>query len=117
MQHFRPETPDEWWDYEGVVLVDGELRRPAAPDPLEPLVQRVAERVFVVLEQRQQEPTASLLVDADEAARLLGITRDALDKRVQRNQVSGVVRTGRRIQFNREKLQNMKNSPSRRRSR
>lgn len=48
--------------------------------------------------------TEPLLMDADEVARLLGITREALDKRVQRHQVPGVVRTGRRVQFNRERL-------------
>jgi len=49
------------------------------------------------------EPPAML--DADEAARLLGISREALYMRVARGQVPGVVRTGkRRIQFHRERL-------------
>lgn len=60
----------------------------------------------VLGQQRTCEPSASLLVDADEAARLLDITRAALDKRVARAQmpVGSIKRTGRRIQFVRAKL-------------
>jgi excisionase family DNA binding protein len=49
------------------------------------------------------EPEA-LLLSVAEAARLLGVTRDALDKRIQRGQVPGIVRTGRRVQVLRPKL-------------
>lgn len=59
-----------------------------------------------VLAQQREEPSTSLLVDAEEAARLLDITRAALDKRVARRQmpVGSIKRTGRRIQFVRAKL-------------
>jgi hypothetical protein len=51
-----------------------------------------------------EEPPA--LVDADEAARILGITMLAFRHRVQRGMVplSAIVRTGRRVQFIRAKL-------------
>lgn len=50
-------------------------------------------------------PASSLYISVDEAARLLGISRDAIDKRIQRRQVPGVVRTaGRRVQIHREKF-------------
>lgn len=45
-----------------------------------------------------------ILISSDEAAALLGITRRALAKRVERHQVPGVCRVGRRIQFNKAKL-------------
>lgn len=47
-----------------------------------------------------------LLVDRREAARLLGISVEALDKRVQRSQLppGALKRTGRRLQFVRAKL-------------
>jgi hypothetical protein len=45
-----------------------------------------------------------VLIDAEEAAALLGITENALRLRVQRHLVPGVVRTGRRVQFHRERL-------------
>ena len=65
----------------------------------------VADIAGAVIAQRQ-EPSGSLLVDADEAARLLDITRAALDKRVARAQMplGSIKRTGRRIQFVRAKL-------------
>jgi predicted DNA-binding transcriptional regulator AlpA len=45
------------------------------------------------------------MLDADEAARLLGISKEALYMRVARGQVPGVVRTKkRRIQSHRERL-------------
>jgi excisionase family DNA binding protein len=57
---------------------------------------------------RSEAPTSpatpSLLIDVDEAARLLSVTPMALRKRVERHQIPGVVRTGKRIQFSREKL-------------
>ena len=48
--------------------------------------------------------TPSILVDYDEAARLLDTTVGALRMRVQRGLVPGVVRTGRRVQFRRDLL-------------
>lgn len=46
-----------------------------------------------------------VFIDATEAAAILGISRDAFDKRVQRRQVPGVVRTaGRRIQIDKAKM-------------
>jgi excisionase family DNA binding protein len=45
-----------------------------------------------------------VLIGIDEAARILGITSGALRKRVERHEVPGVVRTGRRVQFHRERL-------------
>jgi predicted DNA-binding transcriptional regulator AlpA len=48
--------------------------------------------------------TAPAIIDIEEAAHLLGISSEALFKRVQRHQVPGVVRTGRRVQFVREKM-------------
>jgi len=47
---------------------------------------------------------APLLLSVPEAAKLLGVSRAAMDKRIQRGQVPGVVRTGRRVQLLREKL-------------
>lgn len=49
------------------------------------------------------DPNA-VLIDAPEAARLLGISVEALYMRVSRCQVSGVVKTGRRTQFHKERL-------------
>lgn len=48
----------------------------------------------------------SLLIDYPDAARLLGISVEALQQRVSRGQVprSAVVRTGRRVQFVRARL-------------
>lgn len=48
-----------------------------------------------------------VLIDADEAARMLGISVEALYQRVSRHQVPGVVRptpTSRRVQFHRATL-------------
>jgi hypothetical protein len=48
-----------------------------------------------------------VLIDTDEAARLLGISKAALYQRVSRHQVPGVVRSGRsgrRVQFHRGRL-------------
>lgn len=63
-------------------------------------------------ERATSAPTATstvetpLLVDAPEAARLLGITEVALRGRKQRGQLplGSVVGTGRRVQFRRDKL-------------
>lgn len=67
----------------------------------------IAERVVERLrgeEPRIAEPEAVFL-SVDEAARLMGITRDAMDKRIQRRQVPGVLRTaGRRVQIDRARL-------------
>ncbi len=45
-----------------------------------------------------------VLIGVTEAAALLGISRTALYSRIERGQVKGVVRSGRRIQFHRELL-------------
>lgn len=64
----------------------------------------LAERLAARLANKLAEP-APVYIEREEAARLLGITLDAFDKRVQRRQVPGVVRTaGRRIQIDREKM-------------
>ncbi len=63
-----------------------------------------------VVEKLRQAPTPvaepqALFISVSEAATLLGITRAALDKRIARRQVPGVVRTaGRRVQIDRERL-------------
>lgn len=46
----------------------------------------------------------AILINAPEAARLLGISVDALYMRISRGQVPGIVKTGRRTQFHRERL-------------
>lgn len=93
-----------------------------APSAIAYWKQRCAITADIVAALRQayedaRRTSESLLVDAEEAARLLGISVSALEKRVQRNQVPGVVRTGRRLQFHRERLIEIRNAPSRRRSR
>lgn len=103
----RPEMPDEWWDHEDVVLVDGQLVRAAAPDPIEPIAQRVVDRVLAMLDVRRTTTPRDVepaLVDSPEAARLLGISVDALKWRVANGKIPGIVRTGRRVQFRREAL-------------
>lgn len=50
------------------------------------------------------EKADRVLLDVKEAASLLGITPSALSMRVARGQVTGVVKTGRRLQFHRERL-------------
>jgi predicted DNA-binding transcriptional regulator AlpA len=44
------------------------------------------------------------LIDYPEAAQKLGITVNALQKRVARNLIPGIVRTGTRVQFSRQGL-------------
>jgi len=65
---------------------------------------RIADRVVEKLREMPTpitEPEA-LFISVKEAARILGITRAALDKRIQRRQVPGVRRTaGRRVQIDR----------------
>lgn len=71
------------------------------------LAELVAEAVVAKLRAGAEPvpPAPSLYISVDEAARLLGISRDAIDKRIQRRQVPGVVRTaGRRVQIHREKF-------------
>lgn len=59
----------------------------------------VAQRLVVPVQ------TQAAFISVDDAAVLLGITREAIDKRIQRRQVPGVVRTaGRRVQIDREKM-------------
>ncbi len=61
---------------------------------------------------------APLLLDVPEAARLMGISEVAFRSRLNRGQVSGVVRTGKRIQVHRERLLagSVKTKPSRQRT-
>lgn len=64
----------------------------------------VADAVAIRLGEKTTDPEPAYL-SVDEAAAIMGITRDAIDKRIQRRQVPGVVRAaGRRIQIDREKL-------------
>jgi excisionase family DNA binding protein len=50
------------------------------------------------------EPQA-VYISVEEAAKILGVSREALDKRIQRRQVPGVLRTaGRRIQIDRARM-------------
>lgn len=75
----------------------------ASPVPTPPLG---APAIVVRTAPSQQvlaEP-APLLLSVPEAARMLGVSRAALDKRIQRGQIPGVVRTGRRVQIHRERL-------------
>jgi predicted DNA-binding transcriptional regulator AlpA len=63
-----------------------------------------AARVVVPPPMTTAEPER-VFIDAAEAAAILGISRAAFDKRVQRRQVPGVVRTaGRRIQIDKAKM-------------
>lgn len=64
----------------------------------------VAEAVARRLAPPSSTAPEAVLLDVEEAAALLGITVDALNKRVSRRQVGGIVRTGRRIQFHKAKL-------------
>lgn len=67
----------------------------------------IAEKVAVKLREVPPaiaEPQA-VYISVEEAAKILGITRRALDKRIQRRQVPGVLRTaGRRIQIDRARM-------------
>jgi hypothetical protein len=71
---------------------------------LDALAEMVADRVM----QRLAPPSvqAPMVVDAAEAARLLGINEKALRTRVQRGQLprAAVVHVGRRLQFRPDKL-------------
>lgn len=73
-----------------------------------------AEAATVVGLTTANEPP--ILVCYREAARLLGVTVEALAQRVSRGQIphSCIRRTGRRVQFVRSKLGEMKSAPSRR---
>jgi predicted DNA-binding transcriptional regulator AlpA len=62
----------------------------------------VLERARTQAAEAAQAP--AILINAPEAARLLGISVDALYMRISRGQVPGVVKTGRRTQFHRERL-------------
>jgi len=66
---------------------------------------RIAERVVEKLREAPMAEPEALFISVEEAARLLGITRAAVDKRIQRRQVPGVVRTaGRRVQIDRARF-------------
>lgn len=55
-------------------------------------------------EQRPRGTSNGLLLDVRAAAKLLGITEDALRSRVKRRRIPGVVRSGGRVEFHREVL-------------
>lgn len=73
----------------------------------EEAVQAIARAVVAQLRATpaSSRPPDAVLVGRAEAARLLGISIKALDMRVTRGQVPGVVRTGRRVQFSLAVLQ------------
>lgn len=75
----------------------------------------VDDRIYAELdrESRESQPTTqaesateSVLIDADEAARLMGISLETFRQRKQRGQLPPgcVVQTGRRVQYHRAKL-------------
>jgi predicted DNA-binding transcriptional regulator AlpA len=67
----------------------------------------IAEKVAAKL-QKEPAPIAkpdAVYISVEEAATILGVSREALDKRIQRRQVPGVVRTaGRRVQIDRARM-------------
>lgn len=79
---------------------------------LDVLAEAVAERVLARLGSYANIPIAdheeplpqAVLIDYPEAAALAGTTVGALEKRVARNRVKGVYRTGVRVQFHRAKF-------------
>lgn len=52
----------------------------------------------------ESRPPFPVLINVEDAAALLGISKTALYSRIERGQVRGVVKSGRRIQFHREVL-------------
>lgn len=67
----------------------------------------IADAVVAKLREAPREPMGPerVFIDTAEAAAILGISRAAFDKRVQRRQVPGVVRTaGRHIQIDKAKM-------------
>lgn len=89
------------------VVAIAKLLRAAVLRSAEDEADRIADRV---VERLRHAPPAitepeALFMSVGEAARILGITRAALDKRIQRGQVPGVVRTaGRRVQLDRARF-------------
>jgi predicted DNA-binding transcriptional regulator AlpA len=76
-------------------------------ETIDRIAARVAERPATAspIHARPPDALAPALLDAPEAAALLGISVEALYQRVSRHQVPGVVQIGkRRIQFHRERL-------------
>lgn len=90
----------------------GVVELPAPPSVTPALAEVIADHVVAKLRAAGAIMTIvpavaepeRILISSDEAAALLGITRRALAKRVERHQVPGVCRVGRRIQFNKAKL-------------
>ena len=66
----------------------------------------IAERVVARLRDEGQTPTRQMLLSVNEAAELLGISADALRKRIDRKQfpMTAVKRTGRAVQIHRDRL-------------
>ncbi|MCC6750427.1 MAG: helix-turn-helix domain-containing protein [Deltaproteobacteria bacterium] len=73
------------------------LKSQPVRDALEELVRRV------VREELQAAPLLDQLLDAEQAAELLGMTRDAVLKAAQRGSLPAV-RQGRRVRFRRSDL-------------
>jgi len=99
--------------FEGIFLVDTEsgakVPMASAPRLMGQAVTPAGLAALGFLDDSRSEAPASpavpsLLIDVDEAARLLSLSPVAPRKRVERHQIPGVVRTGKRIQFSREKL-------------
>lgn len=82
----------------------------------EQLIGDIANAVLTLLQASETRSVADpVVVDAPEAARLLGITVNALRLRAQRGQMpaGSIVRTGRRVQFKTEALRAMRPSTKR----
>lgn len=73
------------------------LASPEVQEMLEALVRRV------VREELQESPVLDQLLDADQAAELLNITKSAVHKAAQRGALPAV-RHGRRLRFRRRDL-------------
>lgn len=88
-----------------VPVTDGGSETLPASVASDDLAERVAAKV---VEKLKEEPTLvepeKLFITVDEAAKILGITRDAAEKRIERRQIPGVVRTGRRIQIDKARM-------------
>lgn len=90
----------DWIDLQRKAAVFGSVLVPKRhADQAELIAEKVANKL-----SNKLSGSISEVVDMKEAAKLLGVTVEALRKRVQRNQVPGMIRAGRKIEFNRAKL-------------
>lgn len=98
----RPEDDEIW--------VDPRTMREDVDPSTTALAAVVAARVVEEMRRETVGGLPRVLADFDEAARMLGITRAALEKRVQRHQLppGAIVRTGHRVQFHVDRLRAMK---------